>query len=99
MVKANHALSNSAQGVCGVVMVACTKRDSREVLETRSKANRMRKVSGGGNGGKRRRETVYSLSLSPQPPRVFRVSVHDSHVTILKLGTGNCHAETVNYGK
>ena len=67
MVKANHALSNSAQGVCGVVMVACTKRDSREVLETRSKANRMRKVSGGGNGGKRRRETVYSLSLSLSP--------------------------------
>ena len=45
MVKANHALSNSAQGVWGVVMVACTKRDSRDVLETRSKANRMRKVS------------------------------------------------------
>ena len=69
MVKANHALSNSAQGVCGVVMVACTKRDGREVLETRSKANQMRKVSGGGNGGKRRRETVYSLSLSPAPAR------------------------------
>ena len=73
MVKANHALSNSAQGVWGIVMVACTKRDSREVLETSSKANRIRKVSGGGNGGKRRRETVYSLSLPS--PRAFFVSV------------------------
>ena len=44
-------------------------------------------------------ERPSTLSLSPQPPRVFRISVHDSHVTILKLGTGNCHAETVNYGK
>ena len=44
-------------------------------------------------------ERPSTLSLSPQPPRVFCISVHDSHVTILKLGTGNCHAETVNYGK
>lgn len=56
----------------------------------------MREVWGGGNGGIRGRETVY---LSPQPPHVFRISVYDSHVTILELGTGYCHADTVNYGK